>query len=119
MNKILVFLFIFLTFSDICFASSGQEEANPYATLVLFLVIFGIFYFLLIRPQTKRAKELKEMIASLKKGDRVVTIGGIIGEVVEVRDKTLILKLNDRTRVEILKSAVSTKLTDDINTRKS
>nr|AFD03207.1 preprotein translocase subunit YajC [uncultured bacterium W4-21b] len=73
--------------------------------------MFVIFYFLLIRPQQKKEKNRKGMISDLKKGDRIVTTGGIIGVVSGVKDDILIIKVGEKdTKFEILKSAVSQKL---------
>ena len=79
-------------------------------TLITFGVIILIFYFLIIRPQRKRDKEAKAMLDAIKKGDKVVTIGGIRGTVAVVKDGTVILKVDDNTRIEFSKSAISTVL---------
>ncbi len=79
-------------------------------TLITFGVIILIFYFLIIRPQRKRDKEAKDMIAAIKKGDKVVTIGGIRGTVAVVKDNTVILKVDDNTRIEFSKNAISSVL---------
>lgn len=76
----------------------------------LMLVIFGtfaIFYFVLIRPQQKKQKELQKTIEALRKGDRVMTNGGIFGSVVGMKDNILVLKIAENTKIEILKTAVS------------
>jgi len=64
------------------------------------VLIFVIFYFLLIRPQQKRAKELKAMLDSLKKGDKVVTTGGVYGVIEEVKQNTVIVKIAENVRVK-------------------
>lgn len=74
-----------------------------------FLLIIILFYFLIILPQQKKDKEHKKMIASLKKGDRVVTIGGIYGNVYEVREKSIILDIAPKVRVECLKTGILSK----------
>lgn len=76
-------------------------------TLVTFALIILIFYFLIIRPQKKRDKEAKAMIEAMKKGDKVVTIGGIHGTIVMVKDKTVIVKVDDSARIEFSKTAIS------------
>ncbi|HWN81801.1 MAG TPA: preprotein translocase subunit YajC [Candidatus Udaeobacter sp.] len=75
--------------------------------LVPFFLIFVIFYFLLIRPQAKRQREHATMLASLKKGDEVVTQGGIYGTVVGTRDDVVVLKIADEVKIEVAKTAVS------------
>ncbi len=89
-------------------AQSSAAQAGSMATsLVTFGLIIAILYFLIIRPQKKRDKEAKQMIASIAKGDKVVTIGGIHGTVVAVRETTVVIKVDDNSRVEFSKSAVS------------
>ena len=78
-------------------------------TVFLILMMVGIFYFLLWRPQSKQAKEHKSMLSALKKGDVVVTNGGIIGRVHAVAEKYLILEAGPNVRFRVLQSAVSGK----------
>jgi preprotein translocase subunit YajC len=69
--------------------------------------IFAIFYFLMIRPQQKRQKQQRELLANLKKGDTVITGGGLIGRITGLTDSVLTLEVADRVRVKVLRSAVS------------
>jgi preprotein translocase subunit YajC len=78
-----------------------------FAGLMPFLLIFGVFYFLIIVPQRKRQKALQEMVSNLKAGDRIVTTGGIIATVTSVRDKSLLVRSADKSILEIARSAVS------------
>jgi len=71
------------------------------------LLIIGVFYVMLIRPQQKRQRELQEMISTLKTGDRVVTTGGIIGTITSVKDTSLLIRSADRSILEIARSAVA------------
>ena len=71
------------------------------------LAMFAIFYFIVLRPQSKRQKELQKMLAELKKGDDVITSGGIIGKVSGIKDNELILQLQEGVRVRVLRSAVT------------
>lgn len=71
-----------------------------------FILIFVIFYFLLIRPQKQQQKKHEQTIANLKKNDEVVTTGGIHGTIVNVKDKTFVLRVDDNSRIEIDKNAV-------------
>ncbi len=75
-----------------------------------FILLFVIFYFLLIRPQQKAQKEHKEMLESLKKGDKIVTNGGLIAEVVKPEEDFIKIKLNDATVVKIDRNYVARKL---------
>lgn len=88
----------------------GAAEGGPASimpTLITFGLVFLIFYFLIIRPQNKKQKETKAMLASLNKGDRVVTIGGIRGVIQSLKDDTVVLKVDNNTSLEFSKSAVS------------
>ena len=84
-------------------APAGGLLGNPMVLMVLMVVVF---YFLLIRPQQKRQKEHRKMVESLKTGDRVIAAGGIHGVVANVKDKTVILKIAENTKIEIDRSAV-------------
>ena len=89
-------------------ASPGQ--GNPILAFLPLLMIFVVFYFLLIRPQQKRQQEVDQMVQNLKKGDRIVTTGGIIGTVVGIQNDYVIIKVGDGdVKIEILKSAVTGK----------
>jgi preprotein translocase subunit YajC len=72
-----------------------------------YLVIFGIFYFLVFRPQKKKQDQMKALIASVKKNDQVVTNSGIHGTVVNVKDTTVVVRIDDNARMEIDKEAIS------------
>jgi preprotein translocase subunit YajC len=84
------------------------SEANPVVAFMPLVLMFVIFYFLLIRPQQKKEKDRQKMIGNLKKGDRVVTTGGLLGTVVGLKDDIIVLKVGDgETKIEFLKSAIS------------
>ena len=76
-------------------------------SVVPFVLIIAIFYFFIIRPQNKKQKETQKMIDALKKGDKVVTIGGIHGLVAQTKEKTVILKLDEGVKVEFNRSAIA------------
>ena len=84
-----------------------SQQANPILSFLPLILMFAVFYFLLIRPQQKRQRALAEMIKNIKKGDRVVTSGGIIGTVHTLQDDYLVLKVGDQdTKIEVLRSAI-------------
>ncbi len=93
-------------------ASQGSQRGSTFFALLPFILIFLIIWFLMIRPQSKKQKELQKMIASLKKGDKVVTVGGIYGTIVGIKEKdnTLILKVDDNVKLEIARSSIARKL---------
>ena len=89
----------------------GQPPAEGGAgfltSMIPFIAIIGIFYFLIIRPQSKKRKETEKMLGTMKKGDRVVTIGGIHGTIQNVREQTVIVKVDENVKLEFSRGAVS------------
>ena len=94
-------------------ASGANGTASMMTTIITFALIILIFYFLIIRPQKKRDKETKAMLDAMKKGDKVVTIGGIHGTVVTVKEQTVVVKVDDNTRIEFTKGAISSVVNKD------
>ena len=84
-----------------------QAQLNPIMQFIPFIFIFGIFYFLIIRPQKQREKEHKALLAKLAKNDEIVTAAGIHGTVVSVKDTTVIVRIDDNAKIEIDKAAVA------------
>lgn len=84
-----------------------NSSANPLISLLPLLVIFGIFYFMLIRPMQKKQKKHGTFLTNLKKGDKIVTNGGLYGSIVTVEDDCLIIKLAENVRVRVAKNAIS------------
>ena len=84
-------------------AATGSSAMS----IVMLVAIFAIFYFLLIRPQRKKEKERQAMIDAVKKGDKITTIGGIRGMVTNVKESTVMVKVDDNVKLEFTKSAVS------------
>jgi preprotein translocase subunit YajC len=87
-------------------AAAGGSQAMIYQ-VVMWVGIIGVFYFFMIRPQQKKAKEQKELLAGIKKGDEVVTIGGLHGKVYQVDETTVTLDLDKGVKLTFDKSAVS------------
>jgi preprotein translocase subunit YajC len=77
-------------------------------TFLPFILIIGIFYFLIIRPQNKKQKETQKMLSALKKGDKIITIGGVHGVISTVRESSVVVKVDDNTKVEFSRSAIAT-----------
>ncbi len=88
-------------------ATSASSTGSMTTTFITFGLIILIFYFLIIRPQKKREKETKDMLSSMKKGDKVVSIGGIRGTITIVKDATVVVKVDDNTRIEFSKNAIA------------
>ena len=92
---------------------AAQASAGNFFPLLSIVMIFVIFYFFIIMPQNKKQKETEKMIAALKKGDKVITIGGIHGVVTSTKEKTVIVKVDDSTKIEFSRSAISSVVVDE------
>lgn len=90
--------------------AAGGAQPNAFVQLLPLVLIFVVFYFLLIRPQAKRAKEHKAMVAALGVGDEVATAGGILGKVTETGDQFLTLEVAEGVRVKIQRHTVTSVL---------
>lgn len=82
------------------------------SSLVFFGLMLGLFYLMLIRPQQKQQKQRQEMLGNLKKGDRVITIGGIYGEIVKISDDDVTLKIADNVSIRVTKGGVGRVLSE-------
>ncbi len=87
--------------------AEGAAPAPSFIDFVPLIILFVVFYFLLIRPQTKRVKEHRQMVESLARGDEVVTSGGLLGKITDIGDNFLQLQVADNLRVKVQKDAVS------------
>ncbi|HKJ76053.1 MAG TPA: preprotein translocase subunit YajC [Gammaproteobacteria bacterium] len=87
--------------------SAPPEQPGILEALLPFIILFVIFYFLLIRPQQKRAKEHKQMVANISKGDEVVTNGGLLGKIVEVGDNFIELEVNENNKVKVQRQMIA------------
>ena len=88
---------------------TATAGAGMGSTLIMMVLMIAIFYFMLIRPENKRKKEAEQMRSSVKKGDKITTIGGITGTVVDVKETRIVLETGaDQVRVELEKWAIST-----------
>lgn len=90
------------------FQAAANSTGSMISTVVMFGAVFAIFYFMIIRPQNKKQKAMQQMISGVKKGDKVITIGGIHGTVASVKDKTVVVKVEDSVKIEFTKSAIAT-----------
>ena len=89
------------------FLTMFQGGLGALGGLLPMLLIIGVFYMLLIRPQQKRQRELQQTISELKAGDRVVTTGGVIGTITTVRDSSFLIRSGDKSILEIARSAIA------------
>lgn len=90
--------------------ASSAQQGNPFVTVIMLGVLFAAFYFILIRPQAKRAKEQKTMIAALAKGDEVVTGGGVLGRIAELGDAYLTVEIAKGTEIKVQRGAIQSVL---------
>lgn len=88
-------------------AQAASGSGQLVTTIITFGLVFVIFYFLIIRPQNKKQKETKRMLEALKKGDRVVTAGGMRGTIASIKDDVIVLKVDGATKIEFNRSAIS------------
>jgi len=87
--------------------AAAPAEADPLMSFLPLILIFVVFYFLLIRPQTKRAKEHKKMVGELAKGDEVVTTGGLLGRITGIGENFVQIKVAENVEVKVQKQAVA------------
>jgi len=90
------------------FLTSTDSTGGMMSTIIMMVVMIGVFYFLLIRPENKRKKEAENMRSSVKTGDQITTIGGIVGTVINVKDDKIVIETGaDQVRLEMTKWAIS------------
>ena len=92
--------------------SAPGAEANPIMTFLPLILIIVVFYFFMIRPQMKKQKELATFRNSIAKGDKVVTTGGIYGKIVELKDNTVLLQVDDNVKIRVDKAAIVKDMSD-------
>ncbi|MEZ4550622.1 MAG: preprotein translocase subunit YajC [Desulfobacterales bacterium] len=88
-------------------APGGGAAGGGFGAFIPIILMFVIFYFLLIRPQQKKAKQHQEMIANLKKGDRVITSGGIHGQITALDENTVTLEIAEKVRIKVTRSTLA------------
>lgn len=87
--------------------STCPTSGSPFSPFIMMALLFGAFYFMMIRPQRRRDKERKAMIANVKVDDRVLLTSGILGKICSVNDTSLLVQVADKTKIEVIKAAVS------------
>lgn len=88
------------------------SEGNPYMSFIMLGLIVVVFYFFMIRPQVKRQKETRQFRENLKKGDNVVTTGGIYGKIVEIKETTIILQVDKEVKIKVDKNGIIKDMSD-------
>jgi len=108
-------------FNNIAYAMApaqggGAQAQNPFAPFIMLILIFGIFYFLLIRPQQKKQKQHMAMLNSVKAGDEIVTTGGIFAKIDKVIDNnTFIVEIDNGVKVKLSRNGIAMKVTAESN----
>lgn len=97
----------FLPFLQVGASTAGSSQGSFMMTIVTFGLVFVIFYFFIIRPQNKKQKDTEKMISALKKGDKIVTIGGIHGEISSTKESSVIVKVDENCKIEFSRSAIA------------
>ncbi|KIH76614.1 protein translocase subunit yajC [Geoalkalibacter ferrihydriticus] len=90
-------------------AGNGAQQGNPYSGIIMLVLMFAIFYFLLIRPQQKRAKQHRELLDALQVGDRVVTAGGLHGRIATLEDSVVTLEIATGVKVKVNRASIANK----------
>ncbi len=96
--------------SDAMAQTASAQQADPVMSFLPLIILFVIFYFLLIRPQQKKAKEHTALVGGLKKGDEIITSGGILGKITDTDENYITVKVADNTEIKLQRQAVSTVL---------
>lgn len=110
-----IFFSVLMNFTDLVFLAQAAATPAPgagdqppfFMSIAPLIFVFVIFYFLLIRPQQKRAKDHQALVSAIKTGDKVITSGGIHGIVSNVKDKTVIVKVADNVKLEFDRAAIT------------
>lgn len=93
-------------------SAAAGSQSSPYMSIILMVALFAVMYFVMIRPQRKRQKEEQEMRSSLEIGDEIITIGGIVGKVVTIREEDIMIVTGpDKTKMNVQRWAVNTNVT--------
>jgi preprotein translocase subunit YajC len=95
----------------------AEGQGNPYSGLIMMLLILLVFYFFMIRPQMKKQKELKNFRENLKKGDKIITTGGLYGKISDISGNIITIEVEDNIKLKVDKSAVL-KDNSDLNQQK-
>lgn len=95
------------------FLQVSSAQGSVFMPIVTFGLVFVIFYFFIIRPQNKKQKDTEKMISAVKKGDKVITVGGIHGEVSSTKEHTVIVKVDDNCKLEFSRSAIASVVVEE------
>ena len=94
-------------------SGGGQGQQSPYVLIGWLVIMVGLFYFMMIRPQQRKEKDRKKLISNIKSGDRVIFSGGLVGIVANIKERVFVIKIADNTKVEAVKGAITRVLQKD------
>jgi preprotein translocase subunit YajC len=97
-----------------CTTATGESNSSSLYMILFMVVLFAIFYFLIIRPQSKRQKEHQNLLSNLQVGDRIITIGGIYGRIESIREDSYVIKVESGELLRMAKSAIAGKQADEV-----
>ena len=106
---LIVGLLVSLLFIGGCVAPEGAEGGFDWTIIIFLVLIFGVFYFLLIRPQRKKQKEHQQLVQELQRGDKVITAGGIFGVIESISEDSVVIKVESGTTIRVAKGSVALK----------
>jgi preprotein translocase subunit YajC len=92
---------------------TASTQGSIFMPIITFGLVFVIFYFFIIRPQNKKQKQTEKMISAVKKGDKIITIGGVHGEVTSTKEQTVIVKVDEECKIEFSRSAIASVVVDE------
>jgi len=92
--------------------SGGDAGQGLFSTLLMFALIIGIFYFMILRPQQKRQKERQKLLEALKKGDKVITAGGMYGTIAGIDEKTVLVQVADNVKMKFERSSITSVISE-------
>ncbi|MEX2608014.1 MAG: preprotein translocase subunit YajC [Kiritimatiellia bacterium] len=101
------------TFFAMAAPQGTDSPQSPYGFMGMMVLFFVIMYVMMIRPQQRKEKERKAMLAELKKGDKVLFAGGLIGSIAQIGDKTAKIKVSDNVRLDVARGAITAIITDE------
>jgi len=104
---LIVGLVVSLLFIDGCVPAEGQEGGFDPTVIIFLVLIFGIFYFLFIRPQRRRQKEHQQLVEELKAGDRVITAGGIYGRIESLAEDSIVIKVESGATLRVARNSIA------------
>jgi len=102
-------LVISLLFIGGCAPAEGEEGSGLFSMIIFLVLIFGIFYFLIIRPQRRRQKEHQYMVEELSLGDKVITVGGIYGKIESLSQDSVVLRVESGTTIRVARNSIAGK----------